>query len=91
MAEECNLIRNDLDQICGRIRETETQISAAEDTTTQHTHILQSLQQTISMLMAKSDDAEKHLCRNTVRVGPAGGSGGATTLQNLRKVSLKTT
>lgn len=68
LTEECNLIRNDLDKIRGRLEETKSRISVTEDTTLQHSKILWSLQQTIRMLVAKSDNAENRMRRNNVRV-----------------------
>ena len=68
LAEECNLIRNDLDKIRGRMAETETRVSATEDLTATHATSIAELQRTVQSLVAKSDDAENRLRRNNVRV-----------------------
>lgn len=65
---ECNLIRADLDKFRGRLSETGSRISTNEDITTQHADSLSSLQNTVQMLVAKSDDAENRMRRNNVRV-----------------------
>lgn len=68
LAEECNLIRNDLDKIRGRMTETESRVSATEDLTATHATSIAELQRTVQSLVAKSDDAENRLRRNNVRV-----------------------
>lgn len=66
LAEECNLIRNDLDKIRGRLTESESRISATEDLTATHTNTIADLQRTVHLLVAKSDDAENRARRNNV-------------------------
>lgn len=68
LAEECTLIHNDLDKIRGRLTEAKSCVSATEDANAQHDQLLHSVQQTIRILMAKSDDAENRQHRNNMRV-----------------------
>lgn len=53
LAEECNLIQNDLDKIRGRMTETESRISATEDLTSTHSTSIAELQRTVQALVAK--------------------------------------
>lgn len=74
LAEECNLIRNDLDKIRGRLTEMETRVSATEDLTAIHVASIAELQRTVQTLVAKLDDAENRLGCNNVRfLGLPGG------------------
>lgn len=74
LAEECNLIRNDLDKIRGRLTEMETRVSATEDLTAIHVASIAELQRTVQTFVAKLDDAENRLGCNNVRfLGLPGG------------------
>lgn len=68
LTAECTQIRNDLDKISGSLTEAESSVAAMEDTTAQHDQLLQSLQQKIHTLIAKSDDAKNRQHRNNARV-----------------------
>lgn len=68
LAEECNLIRNNLDKFGGRMAESESRISATEDLTATHITSIAELQRTMQALIAKSDDAENRPRRNNIRV-----------------------
>lgn len=76
LTEECSLLRNDLDKIRGRLTETESRISATEDLTATDTTTIADLQRAVNALVAKSDDVENRLRRNTVRPWTSGGRGG---------------
>lgn len=68
LAKECNLIRNYLDKIRGRMTEYDYRISATEDLAATHVTSIAELQRTVQTLVAKSDDAENQLRQNNVRV-----------------------
>lgn len=65
---ECNLIRNDLNKIRGRLTENESRIWTTEDLTATHSTNITHLQRTVQALVAKSDNAENRLRHNNTRV-----------------------